>query len=93
MLKNSILSLCLVSLCILTGCSDYMNNLDTVTLEAGDSQAHNRMVHAKEPFNPNSSNVLIDADGQRTADAMVAHREGLKKLPPPRVTNLTINSN
>src|SRR4051812_41098305 len=59
---------------LLSGCADYLNNYDTVTLAAGDAQKQNMLLHTKDPFNPASRNTAIDTDGQRAADAVRSYR-------------------
>jgi hypothetical protein len=54
-----------------------MNNLDTVTLEVGDTQAHNRLLHTKEPFNRDSNNVDLKTSGRRAAIAQEAYQNRL----------------
>ena len=41
----------------LSGCADYLNHYDTVTLEAGNAQKHNQLLHTTVPFNPASGAV------------------------------------
>ncbi len=81
MLRNSVLFLSLVSCSLISGCSDYLNNLDTVTLEAGDTQSHNRLLHVDKPFNPDGTNVVIKSDGRRVADTVEVYKSGLSKAP------------
>lgn len=51
----------------LLGCAaDYLNNYDTVTLAAGDSNKQNQMLQIVDPFNPNSNNTKIEGDGPRS---------------------------
>ena len=92
MLRNSILALCVGGCGLLAGCTDYMNNLDTVTLEAGNAQAYNRLLHTNKNFNPDSADVDLQTSGKRAADAQQVYEEGLKKIPPPRGTTLTIKA-
>ena len=85
MSRNSVLIVLMV-LGPLSGCADYLNRYDTVTLAAGDAQKHNFMMQTKDPFNPASNDTAITTDGERASDA-VNHR--YKKMlqpgaaPPP----------
>lgn len=58
----------------LSGCADYLNRYDTVTLAAGDTQNQNMLLQTANPFNPASQDVAIDTDGQRAADAVKKYR-------------------
>jgi hypothetical protein len=62
----------------LTGCADYLNRYDTVTLAAGDTQRANMMLQRKDPFNPESLDTNIPTDGQRTADVMAKYRGSMR---------------
>jgi hypothetical protein len=79
MSRNRIL---LILLCAasLTGCAaDYLNNYDTVTLAAGDTQKFNSLLQTVDPLNPASKNTHIEGDGARAA----AIAQGYKYPPPP----------
>ena len=65
-------------LCMLSGCADYLNRYDSITLATGDAQRHNLMLHTVNPFNPASQNTKIESDGAR-GTRIVAK----KRLPPP----------
>ena len=80
---------------LLSGCADYLNYYDTVTLAAGDDQKANMILHTKNPFNPAARNTSIDTDGQRAADAVQRYRtsQQAEAAPPPStVNNVTVNS-
>lgn len=49
----------------LTGCADYLNHRDTVTLAAGDAMQWNQAVHTIDPWPPQSNRTQIDSDGAR----------------------------
>jgi hypothetical protein len=72
----------------ISGCADYLNYYDTVTLAAGDDQKANMILHTKDPFNPASRNTAIDTDGQRAADAVQKYRTSQQQgaAPPGNVT-------
>ena len=59
---------------LMSGCADYLNRYDTVTLAAGDTQKHNLLLQTVDPFNPNSEVTAIPTDGQRAADAVRKYR-------------------
>jgi hypothetical protein len=73
---------------LLSGCADYLNYYETVTLEAGNTQKQNMLLHTKDPFNPASRNTAIDTDGQRAADAVQRYRTSQQPgaAPPGNVT-------
>ena len=73
MSRNSALVL-LAAAGLMSGCADYLNRYDTVTLAAGDSQKHNLLLQTVDPLNPASDNTAIRADGQRTADVVKKYR-------------------
>ena len=72
----------LKALCVLVpapglgGCVDYLSRTDTVTLEAGDAQAWNRVVHAADPWPPYVADTQIGGGGQRTARVMQRYSTG-----------------
>ncbi|MCR4264851.1 hypothetical protein [Nitratireductor sp. ZSWI3] len=75
---------------LLSGCADYMNHYDTVTLEAGNAQGYNRLLHADQPFNPASHDLAIGTDGTRAADAVRKYKDSQKPGAQPQ-TNVTVN--
>ncbi|TGQ66108.1 hypothetical protein EN829_022610 [Mesorhizobium sp. M00.F.Ca.ET.186.01.1.1] len=88
MSRNSVLILILCA-APLTGCAaDYLNNYDTVTLAAGDTQKFNSMLQTVDPLNPASNNTRIEGDGVRAAAAVQKYR-----IPPAAAptTNMTVN--
>ncbi|MEI9430303.1 hypothetical protein [Mesorhizobium sp. Cs1299R1N3] len=60
----------LAGACALTGCADYMNHRDSVTLGVGDAMMANQALHAVDPFPPDAHNTKIEGDGRRVAAAM-----------------------
>jgi hypothetical protein len=75
---------------ILSGCADYLNHYDTVTLAAGDAHKHNMLLHTDDPFNPAAQNTAIPTDGQRAADAVTKYRVSQQPgATPPQ--NITLN--
>ena len=86
MSRNSALLLAL-SAGLLSGCADYSNRYDTVTLAAGDAQNYNMLLQTAEPFNPASANTAIPTDGKRTVDAVKKYQTSLQPgAAPPSVT-------
>jgi hypothetical protein len=86
----------LAAAAILSGCADYLNHYETVTLEAGNTQKQNMLLHSKDPFNPASRNTAIETDGQRAADAVERYRtsqqaEAAPAPAPGNVINITNN--
>ena len=74
----------------LSGCADYLNRYDTVTLAARNTQSYNRLLHTKNPFNPKSDDVNIETDGVRAADVAKVYREG-QKPGAAQPSNVTVN--
>jgi outer membrane murein-binding lipoprotein Lpp len=74
---------------LLSGCADYLNHYDTVTLEAGNAQKANMMLQTAEPFNPQSDNTAIDTDGVRASDAVIRYRNS--QNAPQAQQNVTVN--
>ena len=88
MSRNSALPF-LVAACLASGCADYLNRYDTVTLAAGDAQKHNILLQTKDPFNPVSNDTAITTDGQRASDAVIwQYRRSQQPgaAPPQNVT-------
>lgn len=65
--KNKITAVLAVTLTVsLTGCAQYMNHRDSVTLGAGDAVETNSAIHAESPWPSDVSNTDIDVEGKRT---------------------------
>jgi hypothetical protein len=54
----------LVSAATLSGCADYLNHRDSVTLAAGNAPETNLAIHTVNPFPPEAWNTTIIADGK-----------------------------
>lgn len=54
---------CLILASGLSGCADYMNHRDTVTLGAGNAPEANTAIHTINPFPPAASNTTIIVKG------------------------------
>jgi hypothetical protein len=70
----------------LTGCADYLNRYETVTLAAGDTQKHNSLLQTVEPLNPASKNTAIEGDGARAAAVAQSYKFPPPPPPPPAIT-------
>jgi hypothetical protein len=73
---------------LMSGCADYLNRYDTVSLVAGDAQKQNLLLQTDDPFNPAAENTAISTDGQRAANAVKKYRtsQQLGAEPAPNVT-------
>ncbi|RUV62673.1 hypothetical protein EOA85_05155 [Mesorhizobium sp. M5C.F.Ca.IN.020.29.1.1] len=85
MSKNSALILLLCA-GVLTGCADYLNRYETVTLAAGDTQKYNSLLQTVDPLNPASRNTTIKGDGVRSAAVAESYRIPPPPPPPPAIT-------
>ncbi|UCI25786.1 hypothetical protein [Mesorhizobium sp. B2-8-5] len=66
-MSRSKLLLILLGTSMLAGCAaDYLNNYDTITLAAGDSQKANQLLQTVDPYNPAANNTKIEGDGARS---------------------------
>jgi hypothetical protein len=69
------------------GCIDYTKNRDSVTMEAGDAIAWNKVIHTTDPWPPYAADTNLAADGQRTARVMQRYTQGrLEPAPAPAST-------
>ena len=86
MSRNSALILVLCA-GALSGCAaDYLNNYDSVTLAAGDTQKYNSLLQTVDPFNPAAKNTRIDGDGARAAAVAQSYKFPPPPPPPPAIT-------
>lgn len=86
MSKNSLLILTLCA-SALSGCAaDYLNNYDTVTLAAGDTQKFNSLLQTVDTLNPASKNTKIEGDGTRAAIVGENYRHPPAPPAPPPIT-------
>jgi hypothetical protein len=69
------LIICLATV-FLTGCADYMNHRDSITFGLGNAMEANKAIHTADPFNPQSQNVKIYADGRRVGTVMTDYNGG-----------------
>jgi hypothetical protein len=88
MSRNRFLLPMFAAAALVSGCADYLNRYDTVTLAAGDAQKQNMLLHTDDPFNPASENTAIETDGQRAADAVIRYKVSQQPgaAPPANVT-------
>ncbi len=88
-MSKSKLLIVLLGSSLLAGCAaDYLNNYDTITLAAGDSQKANQLLQTVDPYNPASNNTKIEGDGARSVGAVQRYKV---PPPPPPSTNMTVN--
>lgn len=59
----------LLSLLVLAGCADYMNNRDSITLGAGNANEANLGIHTVKPFPRAAHNTRIDVAAEKTEQA------------------------
>lgn len=57
--KRSKLVACAIVAGTLTGCADYLNHRDSVTLGAGNAAEGNTAIHTINPFPPEAANTTI----------------------------------
>ncbi len=67
---------------MLSGCADYMNHRDSVTLAAGDAMYANRAVHVDNPFPPGSEHITTD--GKRANTIIEGYEEKAEAPVPPQ---------
>ena len=67
--KNIVLIGLLLSL---SGCADYMNHRDSITLGAGNASEANAAIHEQKSWPPDVSNTTIEVDGNRLPGGAVA---------------------
>lgn len=84
-MKNATL---LFAMGLISGCADYMNRYDSVTLAAGDSNKQNILLQTEDPLSPNRNNTHIEGDGRQAAAAVNGMRTDPATspavlLPPP----------
>lgn len=72
--------------CMLSGCADYLNRYESITLATGDAQRHNLMLHTVNPFNPASQNTKIESDGSRAAEVVRRYRVPSSDQPQQNIT-------
>jgi hypothetical protein len=91
-LRNSRLALFLSLGAIGTasGCADYLNHRDSVTLAGGDAVHFNQAVHSVEHLPREAYATPIHSDGKRIA---VVYEQYWKRPPPPQpVVNVNIDT-
>ena len=66
--RNSLFAIVAGSL-LLTGCADYLNNRDSVTLGVGNAVEANLGIHTINPFPPSANNTDIDVDSAKVGQA------------------------
>jgi hypothetical protein len=76
---------------LLSGCADYLNHRDSITLAAGDAMYTNRGVHVDNPFPPHARNENISGDGKRAATVMEGYQEKAEEPQPPQPLQVILN--
>jgi hypothetical protein len=66
--RNSLIAI-VAGTSLLTGCADYLNNRDTITLGAGNAPQANLGIHAINPFPASANNTHIHVDSQKVQQA------------------------
>lgn len=61
---------------LLSGCADYMNNRDTITLGAGDASEANMAIQTIDPFPPDAKNTDIRIDPNKVHQAYQRYLAG-----------------
>lgn len=73
----------LLGLLSLSACADHMNNRDSITLGAGNSNAANMGIHTVEPFPASAHDTTINVSPEKTEQARARY---LKPCDPDVVT-------
>lgn len=76
---------------LLSGCADYLNHRDSITLAAGNAMYANRGVHVDNPFPPNEKNENISGDGKRAVATMDTYQEKAEEPQPPQPLQVILN--
>jgi hypothetical protein len=90
MSRNSALLIAFAGSVLLSGCADYLNRYDTVTLAAGDTQKYNMLLQTANPFNLASEDTAIGTNGVRAVDAVKNYEDSLKAPETPQAP-VTVN--
>ncbi len=75
-----------------SGCADYLNHRDSITLAAGDAMYHNRGVHVDNPFPPQANNERIIGDGKLAETTMDGYQEKAEQPQPPQPLQVILSS-
>ncbi len=63
------------SLLLVSGCADYMNNRDGITLGAGDAPQANIAIHTVKPFPRPAGDTHITVSGKKSTQAYMRYLE------------------
>jgi len=89
-MSKSKLLLILLGTSLLAGCAaDYLNNYDTITLAAGDSQKANQLLQTVDPYNPASNNTKIEGDGARSVAVVQKYKYPASASAPATGTTVS----
>ncbi len=75
----------------LSGCADYLNHRDSVTLAAGDAMQWNQAVQTIDPWPPAASNTAIPGDGKRLTGVIDGYQLP-QAAPPPQQVTVNVNN-
>jgi hypothetical protein len=62
----------------LSGCADYLNHRDSITLAAGNAPETNTAIHTINPFPPEAWNTTITSDGKAVDRAQATYNAKAK---------------
>jgi hypothetical protein len=86
MSRNSALLILVAAAALLSGCADYLNRYDTVTLAAGDAQKYNMLLQTANPFNPAAQDNHFTTSGSRIQAVLLGHPRPLPAAPTADTT-------
>ncbi|PSJ57644.1 hypothetical protein [Pseudaminobacter soli (ex Li et al. 2025)] len=81
MSRNSALIIVAAAAALLSGCADYLNHYDTVTLAAGDAQKYNMLLHTADPFNPAARDNHFTTSGRKVEAVLLGPPRPLAAAP------------
>jgi hypothetical protein len=77
---------------MLSGCSEYLDRRDTISLASGEAMATNRVTHMIDPWPAASGNRSIASNGDRAAAASARYRTGRVIQPKNATTSQTYSA-
>ncbi|MCQ8784101.1 hypothetical protein [Mangrovibrevibacter kandeliae] len=81
-MRWSSLSFAVLASGLLTGCSDYMSERDSIALSAGDAPAANLAIHTTNAFPPYRDATTIRTDGKVAARVYSGYTAGSGSAAP-----------
>ena len=76
-------------LATLSGCSEYLDRRDTISLNGGDAVATDRVTQMVDPWSPASANKSIGFNGERMETAVERYRTNRTYEPAGNGTSTT----